>query len=170
MSPGTHRIFRSTTIPIITAKGKATDTPKLVVKLQLILLVISVFFFSLWNRIQTFIRWIEIEFEYKASIAEGGESSNQITSFDTSLAYLASKWATKLALLFTHLSSTHLRPLSKQLASLKICPSRENKEHCVFSLQFQSIIWKVAIKSLKFRFFFFFFFLKRFLKYVLAKT
>ena len=56
------------------------------------------FFFFLEKETILDIHWIEIEFVYKASTAGQGESSSQMTSLKTFLAYLTNEWVTELAL------------------------------------------------------------------------
>ena len=48
----------------------------------------------------------EEESKYKASSAGGGDSSNHTTSSSTTFAYLASEWATELALRRIQLKTT----------------------------------------------------------------
>ena len=61
---------------------------------------IQVFVFFFFWKPNSFViyYWVWVQSNYKASIAGGGESSNQISSSSTYLAYLANEWATKFAL------------------------------------------------------------------------
>ena len=61
----------------------------------------SLFFFFWKPNSFVIYYWVWVQSNYKASIAGGGESSNQISSSSTYLAYLANEWATKFALLCT---------------------------------------------------------------------
>ena len=55
------------------------------------------------------------------------DSSVQITSCDTCLAYLAKRWGAVLALLLVNCTCDHLNPLGKQSTSCIIWPTRDDR-------------------------------------------